>query len=252
MTGHGTRTRYVTGCRCEPCRTANRVYARQRERFGWAEQVAARWVDPARAVQHVATLRAQGVGVRLISDQTGIARSTLMKLHSRSRISADSERRILAVQPTPARVDGAGTRRRLQALIAIGHSGASLADRIGYSRTNVWSLILGEVLVSARTAAKVAAVYRELWDQPGRSVRARNLAVKRGWAPPLAWDDIDDPAGEPLDVVRRSDRRSPHDWLEDFHDTWDHHGGNVDLAAVRLGTSSRHLYRMLRDAEVAS
>ena len=26
---HGTRTMYVKGCRCEPCRDANRVYQRQ-------------------------------------------------------------------------------------------------------------------------------------------------------------------------------------------------------------------------------
>ena len=27
---HGTRSRYSSGCRCESCREANRVYARQR------------------------------------------------------------------------------------------------------------------------------------------------------------------------------------------------------------------------------
>ncbi|UEJ82662.1 hypothetical protein Bra3105_17830 [Brachybacterium halotolerans subsp. kimchii] len=32
MSTHGTRTRYVTGCRCGLCRTANREYARERDR----------------------------------------------------------------------------------------------------------------------------------------------------------------------------------------------------------------------------
>lgn len=242
----------MAGCRCESCAAANRRYASLRERYGWADQVAARWVDPKHAYAHILWLRSQGVGLRTISEQSGVARSTLAMLGRRNRISATSEARILAVSPTPPRVDGTGTRRRLQALISIGHSGASLADRIGWSRTNIWTLILGDGVVSARTAAKVAAVYDELWNQAGPSARARNLAAKRGWVPPLAWDDIDDPDAAPLDVLRRSDKRSPAEWLEDYRDTWDHHGGNIDLAAVRLGTSARHLHRVLRDAEVAS
>lgn len=32
MSPHGTRSRYVRGCRCEPCGAANREYARQRDR----------------------------------------------------------------------------------------------------------------------------------------------------------------------------------------------------------------------------
>lgn len=252
MSAHGTRSRYVAGCRCEPCAAANRKYASLRERYGWADQVAARWVDPCHAYAHILWLRTQGVGLRMISDQSGVARSTLAQLARRERISADTQARILAVLPTPSRVDGTGTRRRLQALIAIGHTGASLADRIGWSRTNIWNLILGDGLVSARTAAKVTSVYDQLWNQPGPSTRARNLAAKRGWPPPLAWDDIEDPDAHPLDVTRRSDKRSPQDWLEDYQDTWDHHGGNIELAAERLGTSSRHLYRMLRQSGLSA
>lgn len=252
MRAHGTRSRYVAGCRCEPCAASNRKYASLRERYGWADQVASRWVEPNHAHAHILWLRSQGVGLRTISEQSGVARSTLAKLGRRNRISATSEARILAVQPAPRRVDGTGTRRRLQALIAVGWSGASLAARMGWSTSNLWTLILGDGLVAARTAAKVAGVYDELWNQAGPSARARNLAAKRGWVPPLAWDDIDDADAAPLDVVRRSDKRSAADWLEDYKDTWDHHGGNVDLAAVRLGTNARHLYRALRDAEVAS
>ena len=39
---HGTRSRYSSGCRCEPCREANRVYAREQYAKKKAEQAQAR------------------------------------------------------------------------------------------------------------------------------------------------------------------------------------------------------------------
>lgn len=35
---HGTRSRYSSGCRCEPCREANRIYARESYAKKKAEQ----------------------------------------------------------------------------------------------------------------------------------------------------------------------------------------------------------------------
>jgi len=53
----------------------------------------------------------------------------------------------------------------------------------------------------------MAAIYEELWDQEpphdewhskAAYTRALNFAGRRGWLPPLAWDDIDtDPDPEP-------------------------------------------------------
>lgn len=255
MTGHGLRATYVRGCRCPQCRAANTAYQKQRNRYGYQQAQAAKWVDPARAVEHVAALRAQGVGLRLISDQTGIARSSLSKLRSRSRISVDTEARILAVYPLPARVDGTGTRRRLQALMAIGWSGQQLADRMGWTNANLHKLLRDTGNVSTRTAQLVAGIYDRLWDRPGSSVRARNLASRKGWAPPLAWDDdtIDDPQQAAADWQRSPRRtRSSEELLEDYADTFEHHQGDWDIAASRLGVSrealERAVYRARRSA----
>lgn len=70
--------------------------------------------------------------------------------------------------------------------------------------------------VTARTAADVDALYQRLWNirpplttdaQRAAADAARALAAKRGWRPPLAWDDIDtDPESGP-----RSARPAPED-----------------------------------------
>ncbi|HEY9476362.1 MAG TPA: hypothetical protein VIS06_21240, partial [Mycobacteriales bacterium] len=121
--------------------------------------------------------------------------------------------RLLSVHPVPgARVDATGTRRRIQALIAVGWSASQIGGRLGISPTNMWGLSR-RLMVSARTAARVRALYDELWDcpPPARNrwqrvsvSRSTRMAAVRGWAPPVAWDDdsIDDPTAQPHGVRR--------------------------------------------------
>jgi hypothetical protein len=207
-------------------------------------------VSPARAVAHLERLREAGMGLRQVTGRTGVARSTLIELSARARISRDTEARILAVSPEPAggaRVSGIGTVRRLQALVAIGWPGAQLAARIGWASNNLWGLILHQQRVNLATARLVADLYEELWDQPGPSVRARSLAARNGWAPPMAWDDedLDDPATQPQqpeDLRRgRGGARPAQYVVEDWDDTFDHHQGDLELAAARLRMNSETL-----------
>lgn len=100
-------------------------------------------------------------------------------------------------------IDGTGSRRRLQALSAIGWSQPELARRLGITQGPLWRLMQPGRRVHRGTAARIAALYDRLWNQPppaGQSAtRSRRDAKAKGWAPPLAWDDdtIDDPAAEP-------------------------------------------------------
>lgn len=102
-------------------------------------------------------------------------------------------------------VDGRGTHRRLQALAALGHSLASIAEECDRSESwAVWVLRCGKVHTA--TARRVADVYERLAmvvPQRPTAARDRNLALAKGWVPPLAWDDIDHDetpaAPEPLD-----------------------------------------------------
>ena len=90
-----------------------------------------------------------------------------------------------------------GTIRRLQALAAIGWPGHEIAARLGCDRTRVAQVWRADPAgVALRTTAEaVARVYADLCMIPGPSAtHSRRRAVREGWAPPLAWDDIDDPA----------------------------------------------------------
>ncbi len=98
----------------------------------------------------------------------------------------------------PAHVPGVGTARRLQALAALGYPWVALAPRLHVSPTRVRQLAdVVDGVVHRDTAAKVSAVFTELAATPGPSKYARTVAARNGWVPPLAWDDIDDPAAEP-------------------------------------------------------
>lgn len=98
----------------------------------------------------------------------------------------------------PLLVDATGTHRRLQALAAIGWATRPLAAKVGVTPTAIKQWMRRE-LVQPKTAARVAELYDELWNQPGPSVKGRAHARRMGWPSPLAWDDdtIDDPAARP-------------------------------------------------------
>lgn len=94
-------------------------------------------------------------------------------------------------------IDRTGTLRRVQALMAMGWACRDIAARIGYARPD--DLLRPGRPILRETAERVARLYEELCMTPGPSVRARAIAARRGYAPPLAWDDdtIDDPNALP-------------------------------------------------------
>lgn len=104
----------------------------------------------------------------------------------------------------PLLIDPTGTRRRLHALVRMGWTFEHLAARLGVTGAAVrgWTY---NTLVRRDTAARVAAVYDELWGQRGPSVKTAERAKTKGWLPPLAWDDetIDDPAARPSGTEKK-------------------------------------------------
>ncbi len=108
--------------------------------------------------------------------------------------------------------DATGTRRRIGALMWNGWSMGQIGARLGWERKNLRIVLHDRPRVSPQTAAKVRALYDDLWDQPppqetkfekGAASKARKYARAHGFVPPLAWDDdpgphcIDDPAAVP-------------------------------------------------------
>lgn len=216
---HGTSVAYTADrCRCRPCRDAHAATTASRSKrraYGWTPYVDA---GPARA--HVEALRTQGMGWRRIAIAAGVPTGAMSKLlYGVSRrglqpsrgILRETESRILAVQldlGAAVVVDGVGTHRRLQALVARGWSQSKLAGMLGIRPTNIGPIIHGRRPVQLVTARAVRELYDRLWDKPppdvtrwdrGAALYACRQAKEHGWVPPLAWDDnaIDDPAASP-------------------------------------------------------
>lgn len=207
---------------------------------------------------HIAALQAAGVGVHRIARLSGVPYSVVYR-HSAgatrgaATIAADAADRILAV-PVDGRavaprrlVRAVGTRRRVQALVACGWSRQQLAVRLGATPTTIGTLARADVC-SVHMAVAVRGLYGVLWDEkppaatgPQRQSvsRARAEANRRGWVPPLAWDDgtIDDPSAVP-DVGAPTGRRGQADRIEDFAWLLDH---DVEPASaiVRAGFTTR-------------
>lgn len=218
---HGTYVAYTLDrCRCVPCSAATSKYnadtARAKAYGTWDSLVDA---DTART--HVAALRAAGLGLKTIAELAGVSHGALTKLvygvHGKPpsrRVSKANHEALLAV-PLPsldayaggARLDSTGTRRRLQALIALGWSVLRLTRHSGIDRQVLDATLTGRDVTAAHARA-VRDLYNDLWDQtpeaatPGEArgiTLAKRRAAQMSWAPPMAWDDdtIDDPNALP-------------------------------------------------------
>jgi hypothetical protein len=100
------------------------------------------------------------------------------------------------------RVKTLGLIRRRQALAAMGYNWSELAAHYGRAVT-VLRGHLERPTVQKATFQRWVRLYDALCTIPGPSSRARFYARRMGWAPPLAWDDIDNPRERPKGVHRR-------------------------------------------------
>jgi DNA-binding CsgD family transcriptional regulator len=219
---HGTRAAYVRDhCRCPACTEANTAVSNQMHR----QRAFGRWepyvdVGPTRA--HIQKLRDAGIGLDQIAKLAGLSSSHVRGLiyppstgkAPYEKVRHATAQRILAVpaedssRAANSHIGAAGTRRRLQALVAAGWAQAWLARQLHRSPANLRRSMTSE-LVTVRTAQLVDDLYERLWDAPpprqtiaqrNTSDAARAHAAHHGWRPPLAWDDIDE---DPVPVPDR-------------------------------------------------
>jgi hypothetical protein len=205
---HGTRACYAAGCRRPECAKANRTAENHRQRmilYGTWQP----YVDASRARQHVRDLGVTGTGWKTAAHLAGLSTSTISRLvyggpgtrPPTRRIRTETEQKILAVKPglealRPHRPTGAiGTRRRLQALIACGYSGACLARRLGMSPQNFGTMLTrGQVLAATARAA-------EGWQRPAQITLTYLLEDAQEL---LAQGHTRDQAAQRLEVSRDS------------------------------------------------
>jgi hypothetical protein len=210
---HGYARYKLDGCRCNVCGFAVSEYTRQRRnairRGTWRVEA-----DLVRA--HVRSLAAAGMGRRRVAAVAGVSESTLSRhlygyggRPAPATMRHDLAQKLLAVVPDLApyaRIPGVGTVRRVRALVAIGWSLTELAERMGWSLANLCDLVsCRSDDVAVRTAQLVAKLYGRLSMTPNAgplSGRARAMARRKGWVPPLAWNEgaIDNPRARPRGI----------------------------------------------------
>lgn len=212
---HGTHEAYtIDRCHCRLCRDGHAAYERHRSRQRAYGREAL--VDAGPAREHIERLREQGMCLRAVAASAGLGYSCVSAIVGapstgrapRGRIRSTTMVALMAVRFTSAPgapVDGTGTRRRLQALVAVGWSQAELSRRLGVTRGNGAALVRGaRGRVAPSTRDAVARLYDRLWDQAppeetkdekSAKIKAQNVAKRHGWPPPLAWDE--DTIGDP-------------------------------------------------------
>ncbi|MFI1525444.1 hypothetical protein [Streptomyces griseus] len=203
---HGTASRYRGDprngrwdpCKCNDCRAD---YNRKRKAVLLRK---ARGQESRRDVNEVAThierLLNTGWTCNTIADAAGVDRRGMYNIRFRRQKSVNhaTANRILGIRTPGAAywVDATSSRRRVQALAAIGWSQDYIGRKAGVTHTTITHVAGNRSkLVAATTRDAIAAVYRDLCETPGPSGWVRARAAKFGWAGPIAWDD--DTIGDP-------------------------------------------------------
>lgn len=202
-----SRACYQRGCRLPECAREDYVYRKQLDLDHL--QGRRRLIDTTQARAHVERLQANNWTYQQIGVAGGASESAVHAIAmGQTEARASTVLAILSV-PITAKpeqtIDAVGSRRRIQALMYIGHTCPTIGRRAGFSPDWMRRIAAGWVrTVSIETAMAIARAYRELVSQPGISSRARIHARKHDWDGPLAWDDIDDPDCKPETEYRKS------------------------------------------------
>lgn len=204
-TAHGSLTTYKKGCRCGECVRVARRYDKKR-RYD-AATVGPRRVDARPAHRHLTYLLDHGATVRSIADQMGYKHTaSVLQLLKRDRIRRSTLTRVLATRgdshtPDLGVMPPDGTQRRLQALMYMGWQTVDVVRETGADGTVLSDILRGVTPgIRQKTFARVRDFYDAHAHVDGGSERSKRRARREGWAPPVAWDDIDDPNAKPIGV----------------------------------------------------
>ncbi|MER6605828.1 hypothetical protein ABT282_07895 [Streptomyces sp. NPDC000927] len=241
----GTWSAYCAGCHCLRCDEAQYQY-KTRYRFDLARGLT-RQVENGPVTEHLKKLHEEGWSDEQIAASCGVSLPTVTahRLGLHPRIQRTIADQLLSATPTPgnvsatSKVRGLGSTRRARALVAIGHSLNTLTRETRLARSTVGRVTSGcSSWIAAETAQVVAETYERMSGTLGASDRSRAYAQRNGWAPPLAWDDIDDPNevpdfGEEVPAYVAN--------VENYKELARIQGYSQEAAAARLGISLSQL-----------
>lgn len=194
MAGCGDHSgRWHTGC--GGCQAANRSYLQRRTKR-LADGTWLPRVDAAEVRAHVAGLQADGLSLAGIARAAGVDKSTVIDLPKRRWVTGAVAAAIRSVRTGDAAPAGfvrsIGAARMVQALCALGWGYREQAHASGLSRT-VLCYIGGHRhrLISTANLSRVRALFEQLSGTPGPSRQTRLAAQRKGWLPPLGWEDVE-------------------------------------------------------------
>lgn len=232
----------------------SKVYKIRMERYGRGIRT-----DATKTREHIAWLLDLGLTIESISQAAGIGYTTVHKVRNgQTLVDGRIARAIRDVtwKPTDRQsvVLSIGARRRVEALVAMGYSQRWICEQIGVKDGNLRPTFFTKKRCVARHWIAVRDLYDAYAMKPGPSDRARRLAKKNGYAPPLAWDDdaIDDPHARPHtgtdpygadvdDIV----------WLVRCGGTWDSISARLGIGRDAIDKSLRRAGRTDVIAELA-
>lgn len=266
---HGTVSRRKHhGCKCWDCCEALRAYSNAR----YAAITAGTWqpyadAEPVRL--HILKLQEAGVSLTRIQQLTklplrtisGFLRPSLHRSNIRARkrnTRPEVAAKILAVplDQSAAIVDATGTKRRIQALAAMGWPQEMTASHAGLGAKYMTQLLKRDH-VHSRTAAAITRLYDEVSDSKAErhgisktsANRARARAAAHGWVPPKYWakypDAIDCPHFTPEYGRTKADLLA-----EEATFLVTGAGLTRTQAAIRLGKDKSYVDRVLGPTEL--
>lgn len=201
-------------CSCEICLKLRRRISKLRKIYG------SQWRDATPAKERVQAFHGEGFSIAAMAAGMGVGASTVQAvLHDDRRfVHAQVAEKILAATrddifnaaPERSLVPSVGATRRLKALSRMGWQLEDLSAN-GSEVHRFRSVRLGrDRQIRAATHRRVVELYDKHSMDVGPAQKSVMVRVqKRGYAPPLAWDDIDDPAARPnLDGFPDQDLRN--------------------------------------------
>ncbi len=180
---HGTRMKYLGGCRCLPCRGAYSQYETDRQREIKETGRRTGVVSARRAREHLLELSKNGVGRRSVHHASGVADSILheIKLGRRERIFAKTEHRILQVDESAKGAAGiipAGpTWKLINELLEEGYTKSYLAKRLG---RKVPALQIHKERVTVRIAVEIERLHHTIMLN-GRSEASEARQIRKDY-----------------------------------------------------------------------
>ena len=180
---------------------------------------------------HIVMLLNRGYKIRALSLAAGLSQTHLSTALNHGLVSAETHRKIMDLDPEDAPTQPAyRATRRLRALMGAGWLQREIQEATGLPRPWLRNISCGTVSDTNNAYFQILKRFYEEHEADPLRPKSRYAGQVR-WAPPLAWDDIDDPSEDADDVPPVSAEISKHHvrQLREVGMTWEQVASTLGL-----------------------